>query len=153
MTGSDKKQTSSSRIMTKLFLFALILAAGFSSSTKAEELVKGTFTLGTEARFGGTLLPAGHYTVSVEPVTSVSATSSRVLVFVRSENKSGPVASVFALASTEACDTPSGLTLLSNGTGLAARSLCFSKQGIMIAFDLSRFIETPKVKTVASVRP
>ena len=137
MTGSDKKQASSSRIMTKLFLFALILAAGFSSSTKAQELVKGTFTLGTEARFGGTLLPAGHYTVSVEPVTSVSATSSRVLVFVRSENKSGPVASVFALASTEACDTPSGLTLLSDRTGLAARSLCFSKQGIMIAFDLS----------------
>ena len=153
MTGSDKKRASSSRIMTKLFLFALILAAGFSSSTKAQELVKGTFTLGTEARFGGTLLPAGHYTVSVEPVTSVSATSSRVLVFVRSENKSGPVASVFALASTEACDTPSGLTLLSDGTGLAARSLCFSKQGIMIAFDLSRFSETPKVKTVASVRP
>ena len=54
MTGSDKKQASSSRIMTKLFLFALILAAGFSSSTKAQELVKGTFTLGTEARFGGT---------------------------------------------------------------------------------------------------
>jgi hypothetical protein len=153
MTGSEKKQASSSRTMTKLLLFSLILAAGFSSSTKAQELVKGTFTLGTEARFGGTLLPAGHYTVSVEPVTSVSATSSRVLVFVRSENKSGPVASVFALASTEACDTPSGLTLLSDGTGLAARSLCFSKQGIMIAFDLSRFSETPKVKAVASVRP
>jgi hypothetical protein len=153
MTGSEKKQASSSRTMTKLLLFSLILAAGFSSSTKAQELVKGTFTLGTEARFGGTLLPAGHYTVSVEPVTSVSATSSRVLVFVRSENKSRPVASVFALASTEACDTPSGLTLLSDGTGLAARSLCFSKQGIMIAFDLSRFSETPKVKAVASVRP
>lgn len=153
MTRSDKKQASSFRIMTKLFLFALILAAGVSSSIKAQELVKGTFTLSTEARFGGTLLPAGHYTVSVEPVTSVSARSSRVLVFVRSENKSGPVASVFATASTEACDTPSGLTLLSDGTGLAARSLCFSKQGIMIAFDLSRFSETPKVKAVASVRP
>jgi len=153
MTRTDKKQASSSRIMTKLFLFALVLAGAVSSSTKAQELVKGTFTLDTEARFGGTLLPAGHYTVSVEPVTSIAAAGSRVLVFVRSENKSRPVASVFALASTEACDTPSGLTLLSDGTGLAARSLCFSKQGIMIAFDLSRFSETPKVKAVASVRP
>jgi hypothetical protein len=92
--------------MTKLFLFALILAGGVSSSTKAQELVKGTFTLGTEARFGGTLLPAGHYTVSVEPVTSIAASGSRVLVFVRPETKSGPVASVFAMASAEACDTP-----------------------------------------------
>jgi hypothetical protein len=153
MTRSDKKQANSSRIMTKLFLFALILAGGVSSSTKAQELVKGTFTLGTEARFGGTLLPAGHYTVSVEPVTSLTAAGSRVLVFVRSETKSGPVASVFAMASTEACDTPSGLTLQSDGTGLAARSLCFSKQGLMIDFELSRFSETPKVKAVASVRP
>jgi hypothetical protein len=153
MTRSDKKQASSSRIMTKLFLFALILAGGVSSSTKAQELVKGTFALGTEARFGGTLLPAGHYTVSIEPVTSIAASGSRVLVFVRPETKSGPVASVFAMASAEACDTPSGLTLQSDGTGLAARSLCFSKQGLMIDFELSRFSETPKVKAVASVRP
>jgi hypothetical protein len=152
MTRTDKKQASSSRIMTKLVLFALVLAGAVSGSTRAQELVKGTFTLDTEARFGGTLLPAGHYTVSVEPVTSITAAGSRVLVFVRSEDKSGPVASVFAVASTT-CDTPSGLTLLSDGTGLAARSLCFSKQGLMIDFELSRFSETPKVKAVASVRP
>ena len=48
---------------------------------------------------------------------------------------------------------PSGLTLASDSIGLAARSLCLSKQGLMIDFDLSRFSETSKVKAVASVRP
>ena len=115
--------------------------------------MKGTFTLNTETRFGTTLLPAGHYTVSVEPLTTVTGPASRVLVFDRPETKSGPVASLFAMASPEACDTPSGLTLASDGAGLAARSLCLSKQGLMIDFDLSRFNETSKVKAVASVGP
>ena len=153
MTRSDKKQNGSFRTMTKLFLFGLILAGGVSSSTKAQELMKGTFTLSAETRFGGTLLPAGHYTVSVEPITTINGAGTRVLVFVRPETKSGPVASIFAMASQEACDTPSGLTLVSDSNGLAARSLCLSKQGLMVDFDLSRFSETSKVKAVASVRP
>src|SRR5258708_38614143 len=95
MTGSEKKQASSSRTMTKLFLFALILAAGFSSSTNAQELVKGTFTLGTEARFGGTLLPAGHYTVAVVPVTTVNAPRPPLSHFVPPVQKYGTSPSSF----------------------------------------------------------
>ena len=139
--------------IVKLFLFALLLAAGGASSATAQDLVRGTFILNTETRFGTTLLPAGHYTVSVEPLTTVTGPAARVLVFVRPDAKSGPVASLFATASAEACDTPSGLTVASDGAGLAARSLCLSKQGLMIDFDLARFNETSKVKAVASVRP
>ena len=152
MTQSKKTRYGSFSIV-KLFLFALLLAAGVASSANAQDLVRGTFILNTETRFGTTLLPAGHYTVSVAPLTTVTGPASRVLVFVRPDAKSGPVASLFAIASTEACDTPSGLTLASDGAGLAARSLCLSKQGLMIDFDLSRFNETSKVKAVASVRP
>jgi hypothetical protein len=139
--------------IVKLFLFALLLAAGGASSANAQDLVRGTFILNTETRFGTTLLPAGHYTVSVEPLTTVTGPAARVLVFVRPDAKSGPVASLFATASAEACDTPSGLTLASDGAGLAARSLCLSKQGLMIDFDPPRFNEMSKVKAVASVRP
>ena len=153
MTRSGRKQNGSFRTMTKLFLFGLILAGGVSGSAKAQELMKGTFTLSAETRFGGTLLPAGHYTVSIEPITTINGAGTRVLVFVRPETKSGPVASIFAMAAQEACDTPSGLNLVSDSNGLAARSLCLSKQGLMIDFDLSRFSETSKVKAVASVRP
>src|SRR5271154_149006 len=153
MTQSKKPRYGSFSIV-KLFLFALLLAGGVTSSVNAQDLVRGTFILNAETRFGTTLLPAGHYTVSVEPLTTVTGPASRVLVFVRSDAKSGPVASLFAMASTEACDTPTGLTLASNGTSLAARSLCLSKQGLMIDFDLSRFNEISKVKAVASsVRP
>ena len=152
MTQSKKTWYGSFSIV-KLSLFALLLAGGVTSSANAQDLVRGTFILNTETRFGTTLLPAGHYTVSVEPLTTVTGPASRVLVFVRPDAKSGPVASLFALASAEACETPSGLTLASDGAGLAARSLCLSKQGLMIDFDLARFNETSKVKAVASVRP
>ena len=152
MTQSKKTRYGGFSIV-KLFLFALLLAGGVASSANAQDLVRGTFMLNTETRFGTTLLPAGHYTVSVEPLTTVTGPAARVLVFVRPDAKSGPVASLFATASAEACDTPSGLTVASDGAGLAARSLCLSKQGLMIDFDLARFNETSKVKAVASVRP
>jgi hypothetical protein len=152
MTQSEKTNYRISTIM-KLFLFVLLVAGGISSPANAQDNVKGTFTLSAETHFGTTLLPAGHYTVSIEPIASITSAGTRVLVFVRPETKSGPVASLFAMASAEACDTPSGLTLASDGTGLAARSLCLSKQGLMIDFDLSRFNETSKVKAIASVRP
>ena len=152
MTQSKKTRYGGFSIV-KLFLLALLLAGGVASSANAQDLVRGTFILNTETRFGTTLLPAGHYTVSVAPLTTVTGPASRVLVFVRPDAKSGPVASLFATASAEACDTPSGLTLASDGASLAARSLCLSKQGLMIDFDPSRFNEMSKVKAVASVRP
>jgi hypothetical protein len=148
MTKSDNTKNRSS-LTLKLLLFALFLVCGISSSTKAQEIVKGTFALSSETRIGSTLLPAGHYTVSIEPVTSINGSATRVLVFVRPDSKSGPVASVFAMASEEGCDTRSGLTLLSNTSGLVARSLCLGKQGIMIDFDLPRS-EKPKAIVAAA---
>jgi len=134
MTQSNQARRSSS-LTLKLFVFALFAVCGISTSTQAQEFVKGTFVLTAETHFGTSLLPAGHYTVTVEPITSMTSSGTRVLVFIRPENKSGPVASTFAMASQGGCDTPSGLKLVSDGTGLAARSLCIAKQGLMIDFD------------------
>lgn len=121
-----------------MLVFAFIAVFGISGSTQAQEFLKGTFVLTAETHFGATLLPAGHYAISVEPITSMTASGTRVLVLIRPENKSGPVASTFAMASPEGCDTTSGLRLVSDGAGLTARSLCIAKQGLMIDFDLSR---------------
>jgi hypothetical protein len=138
----------------RIVLFALFLVCGLASSANAQEIVKGTFALNSEVRLGSTVLPAGQYTVFVQPITPMTASSSRVLVFVRPASTSGPVASVFALASQEGCATPSGLKLVSDGSGLVARSLCLGKQGLMIDFDLSHSDEMPRIKaSVASVRP
>jgi hypothetical protein len=153
MTQSEKTNYRTSLMLKMLLFAALMVAGGVTSSTQAQELAKGTFTLSAETHFGSTRLPAGRYTVSVEPLASTTSPDFRVLVFVRPETKPGPVASVFALASNEACDTPSGLKLSSDGAGLAARSLCLAKQGLMIDFDLSRSSDASKIKAVASVRP
>jgi hypothetical protein len=153
MTSPNKAWSYRSLILTCL-LYALAMAGGASISTKAQDLVKGTFALSGDTRFGATILPAGHYIVSIQPVTSLTAAGSRVLVFVRPESKSSPVASMFAIASQESCDTSSGLTLFSDGNGLVARSLCLDKQGLRIDFDLSRSGEGRGIKAaVASARP
>jgi hypothetical protein len=142
---TQSKNAVRSSLALKLLVFALFAVCGISSSTQAQEFVKGTFVLTSDTRFGGTLLPPGHYAVSVEPITSMTASGIRVLVFIRPEDKSGPVASTFAMASQEGCDTPSGLKLVPDGNGLAARSLCIAKQGLMIDFD---FAHSEKAKSV-----
>jgi len=68
---------------------------------------------------------------------------------VRPESKPGPVASILAMASSEACDTPSGLTLVSESNGLTAKSLCLGKQGMSIDFDLPR-ADAAKIKTAVA---
>jgi hypothetical protein len=134
MTRSDKTRLCSSLPMRTL-LFALSVVCGVSSPTRAQEIVKSMFTLSEGTRFGATLLPAGQYTVSIESVSSMRSVGSLVSVFVRRESKSGPVASVIAMVSQQGCEvTPNGLKLLSDGTGLVARSMCFEKQGLMVHF-------------------
>src|SRR5579871_2997944 len=134
----------------KVVLSSALAAVALVGVAKAQELVKGAFTLNAETRFGSTVLPAGHYTVSVAPVTALTASGTRVLVFVRPDSKSGPVASILAMASTEACETPSGLTLVSESNGLTARSLCLGKQGLAIDFDLPHASEAAKIKAGVS---
>jgi hypothetical protein len=153
MAQPGKTNYRTSLILKMLVFGALMVAGGVSNSAQAQELAKGTFTLNTETRFGSTVLPTGRYTVDIEPLASSTSPGFRVLVLVRSEIKSGPVASVFALASNQGCDMPSGLQLSSDGARFAARSLCLAKQGLMIDFDMSRAIDPSKVKAVTSVRP
>jgi hypothetical protein len=82
----------------------------------------------------------------------MTASGTRVLVFVRPESKPGPVASILALASNESCETPSGLTLVSESNGLVARSLCLGKQGLAIDFDAPRATEAAKIKAAIATQ-
>lgn len=115
-------------------VLTIVLVCGVPASIVGQELVKGTFTLSEPVRFGSTVLPAGPYAMSIEPVTA-----TKVLVFVRAENKVSPIASLLATASQRGCDVGSrGLNLESDGNGLVARSMCLDKQELTIDFDLSR---------------
>ena len=143
MQNENRKRFTAT--LKKVVLCTALGAIGLLGAAKAQELVKGAFTLNAETRFGSTILPAGRYTVSVAPVTALAASGTRVLVFVRPDSKSGPVASILAMASNESCETPSGLTLVSESNGMVARSLCLSKQGLAIDFDLPHANEVAKI--------
>ena len=148
MQNENRKRFTAT--LKKVVLCTALGAIGLLGAAKAQELVKGAFTLNAETRFGSTILPAGRYTVSVAPVTALAASGTRVLVFVRPDSKSGPVASILAMASNESCETPSGLTLVSESNGMVARSLCLSKQGLAIDFDLPRAAEVAKIKAAVA---
>ena len=131
-----KNRTKGSAKIIGALLLAMAGMCGLASRAKAQELVKATFTLSGQTRFGSTILPAGRYTVSVEPVTGMRAVGSPVAFSVRPESGSGPMVAVLATLSQEGCD--GGLSLVSDGTGFVAQSMCLDKQQLKLHFDLSK---------------
>jgi len=132
----SENRTNGSVKMIGALLLATIGVFGLAGRAKTQELVKATFTLARETRFGSTVLPAGRYTVSVEPVTGMRAVGSPVAFSVRPESGRGPMVAVLATLSQEDCE--GGLALVSEGTGFVAQSMCLDKQQLKLHFDLSR---------------
>jgi hypothetical protein len=115
---------------------ALIGGAGLTG-VAAQDLVKAKFTLTSETRFGATVLPAGQYTLFVEPINSIRAVGSPVAITVRPENGIGPYLAVLATAAQQGCGKDE-LKLNPSGTGLVAHSMCLGSQQLMLYFDGSR---------------
>ena len=114
-----------------------LVGAGAAGRVAAQDLVKAKFTLSSETRFGTTVLPAGQYTLFVEPISSVRAVGSPVAVTVRSENGTGPHVAVLVTASQEVCGKDE-LKLNASGSGFVAQSMCLGTQQLMLHFDGSR---------------
>lgn len=131
-------------LLGKILLFGALLACAAANPVLAQNSIAGNFTLNESARFGNTVLGAGQYEFSVEPIGTVQSIRSiqegaghLVLVVLRPE-KSGRVASVFAMAS------PSGHTRETNElilepkkTGALVQSLYLEKQGLLVDFTWS----------------
>jgi hypothetical protein len=131
---NEKNVTSVSRI-TRVLALAVIAMFGATTFTPAQELVKATFTLTKDTRFGNTVLLAGRYTASVEPISGMRPVGSSMAIVLRPESGNGHVASVLATASREGCE--GGLTLQTEGNGFSAQSMCLDKQQLVLHFDLS----------------
>jgi hypothetical protein len=114
-----------------------LMGVGAASRVAAQDVVKAKFTLTSETRFGGTVLPAGQYTLFVEPISSVRAVGSPVAITVRSDDAPGPYVAVLATASQQGCGKDE-LKLNASGTGLVAQSMCLGTQQLMLRFDGSR---------------
>jgi hypothetical protein len=137
-------------VLTKSLLFAALATCVAASALLAQNTISGNFTLNESARFGNTVLSAGQYKFWIEPIGTVQSIRSiqqgaghLVLVVLRPE-KSGTVASVFALAS------PSGHTRETNElilepekTGTLAQSMYLEKEGLVVDFNWS----TPRAKS------
>src|SRR5215475_3472621 len=122
--------------MVATLALALLGVAG-ATRVAAQDLVKAKFTLTSETRFGATVLPAGQYTLFVEPINSIRAVGSPVAITVRPENGSGPYVAVLATASQEGCGKDE-LKMNPSGTGFVASSMCLGTQQLMLHFDGTR---------------
>jgi hypothetical protein len=137
-------------VFAKVLVWGALAVCGTATPALGQNAVAGTFTLNENARFGNTLLGAGQYKFSIEPIGNIQSIRSiqqgaghLVLVVVRPE-KSGPVASIFAMAS------PSGhagevneLVLGSEKTETLAQTMNLPKEGLVVDFNWS----TPKSKS------
>jgi hypothetical protein len=113
-----------------LVALAVVLSAGLAKS----QVVKGTFTLPVEVRWGGATLPAGDYTLRVDDI------SVPQLIRVEGEGKSA-----FILAGSHdpfAISNLSQLVLVETAHGYAVRSLEVGEVGVSIDFVVSKQSKT-----------
>lgn len=149
--------------LVKLALVAVAGCIVAASPACAQGGVVGKFTLPYEVRWGKTLLHAGTYNYSIEPlgvqsVTSIQASPEPVLVTVRGEH-GGPATLLLAMASQRAGESDaSGLSFLSENGERTVRSLSVDKFGIIVRFKQGKAAgevsakEARKLPTVASAK-
>jgi hypothetical protein len=125
-----------------------------------QNIISGKFTLTQKTRVGGALLPAGECKFSIEPAGNLQSMSSiqggaghPVRVVLRPE-KSGPVVTIFAMASpSEHTQGPSGLVLSSGNGEEIARSMYLEKEGLVVDFNWWGAKEKTETAALATAAP
>ncbi len=136
-------------ILTRILAWGALAVCVSASPALAQNSIAGNFTLNENARFGNSVLAAGHYKFSIEPIGTIQSIHSiqqgaghLVLVVIRPE-KSGPTASIFAMASpSDHAREASELILEPERTGTLAQTMYLEKDGLMVDFRWS----SPKTK-------
>jgi hypothetical protein len=119
--------------------FAFCLTA---SPLTAQNTVGGNFTLNENTRFGNSVLGAGQYSFSIEPigtllsVRSIQQGAGHLVLVVLKPEKSGPDASMFAMASpSDRSREASELILKPEKEEMMARSMYLEKDGLVVNFN------------------
>lgn len=140
--------------LAKTLAWGALMVSMTASPVLAQEVVGGNFTLNESARFGETVVGAGQYEFSIEPIGNLQSVGSiqegvshLVLVVLRSE-KFGTVASLFAMASgSKNASESNELILEPSKNGTLARTLSLERGGLSVDF---RWASTkPKSRMVA----
>jgi hypothetical protein len=122
--------------------FAVVALLGTASTSRSQDLVRGTITLPVAARLGEATLTPGKYRFmieSLEEIRSVDALqigNSRVAVILSSLNKEGHIVSLVANAFRDnKLNSPSSIDF---GTGMTIRSISLTNAGVKVIFTTDR---------------
>ena len=138
------------KVLARTLAWAALAICANASPLLAQNTIGGNFTLKESARFGNTILTAGAYRFTIEPIGTIQSIHSiqqgvghLVLVVLKPE-KSGPMASMFAMASpSDHAREASELVLELEKAGTLAEALYLEKEGLMVDFLWS----SPKAKS------
>ncbi len=131
-------------VLTRILAWGALAVCATASPALAQNSIAGNFTLNENARFGNSVLAAGHYKFFIEPIGTIQSIHSiqqgaghLVLVVIRPE-KSGPTASIFAMASpSEHAREASELILEPGRTGTLAQTMYLEKEKLLVDFNWS----------------
>jgi hypothetical protein len=131
------KSLTNFKFVNQIALVALALCF-FAGLGKAQNAYQGTFTLPFEAHWGGAVLPAGDYTISMRSATEP------YLLFVRGEDKTAIIMAYGT--STKAVSEGSHLTVVNTGGNQAITELAAGQLGLTFSYA------TPKMKKTTEGR-
>src|SRR5712672_2003597 len=92
-------------VLARIMACGALAACITASPLLAQDTIDGNFTLSENARFGNTVVGAGQYKFSIEAVGNIQSIhsiqqgSGHLVLVVLRPAKSGPVVSIFAMAS------------------------------------------------------
>lgn len=128
-------------VLTKALVWGALAGCAFASPALAQNSIAGHFTLKENARFGSSVLAAGAYKFSIEPigtmqsVRSIEGGASHLVLVVMRPEKSGQAASIFAMASpSDHTGNASELTLDAEGAGTLVETMYLEKEGLLVDF-------------------
>jgi hypothetical protein len=139
MNGLQKRSLSVYFVAAALLAVAALF--GTAPASLAQNLVRGTFTLPTEARLGNTILSPGEYKFSVQSLETINAVSSiqvgngRVAVTVSGVAKGARVVSLLANAFKSAASDSQTPDSIEFGTGMTIHSISLKNLGVILEFN------------------
>jgi hypothetical protein len=136
-------------VFARMLAWGALAVCATATPVLAQDSIAGHFTLSENARVGGTVLAAGQYTFSIEPIGAIQSIraiqqgAGHLVLVVLKPEKSGPIASTFAMASaTDHTRDASELIIHTEKTGTLVQTMYLQKEGLMVDFLWSN----PKAK-------
>ena len=137
-------------ILTRILAWGALAVCASASPALAQNSIAGNFTLKENARLGDTVLAAGPYKFSIEPIGTIQSIRSiqqgagHLVLVVMKPEKSGPTASFFAMASpSDHTRDASELVLAPDKQEMLAQAMYLEKEKLLVDFNWSG----PKAKS------